>query len=110
MKIERMKKGTWGNILAFFDLLTEDGFLITGMKIVNGVNGKFVGFPSKKNEQEGKYSEIVRAEKETREKAEKLALEYYENQTEEAFNNIPGAFDKEKTPEVSDKPTEEIPF
>ena len=105
-----MKKGTWGNILAFFDLRTEDGFLITGMKIVDGVNGRFVGFPSKKNEQEGKYSEIVRAEKETRDKAEKLALEYYDNYTEEAFNEIPGAFDKETTTEETDKTTEELPF
>ena len=110
MTIERMTVGNWGNVKAFFDLKTEDGFLITGMKIVDGVNGKFVGFPSKKNEQEGKYSEIVRAEKETREKAEKLALEYYENQTEEAFNEIPGAFDNEKTPESTDKTTEDIPF
>ena len=110
MKIERMTKGNWGNVKAFFDLKTEDGFLITGMKIVDGVYGKFVGFPSKKNEQEGKYSEIVRAEKETREKAEKLALEYYENQTEEAFNEIPGAFDNVKPPEDSDKTTEDIPF
>ena len=99
MTIERMKKGNWGNILAFFDLRTEDGFLITGMKIVNGVNGKFIGFPSKKNEQEGKYSEIVRAEKETREKVEKLALEHYENQTSDAFNEIQGTFDGEKTTE-----------
>jgi DNA-binding cell septation regulator SpoVG len=99
MRIERMKKGNWGNVLAFFDLKTEDGFLITGMKIVNGVNGKFIGFPSKKNEQEGKYSEIVRAEKETRDTVEKLALEHYEKQTDEAFNDIAGAFDSDKTTE-----------
>ena len=99
MEIERMKKGSWGNVLAFFDLRTEDGFLITGMKIVDGANGRFVGFPSKKNEEEGKYSEIVRAEKETRDKAEKLALEYYDKQTEEAFNDIPSAFEDNKTTE-----------
>ena len=110
MKIERMTKGNWGNVKAFFDLKTEDGFLITGMKIVDGVNGKFVGFPSKKNEQEGKYSEIVRAEKDTRDKAEKLALEYYNTQTDEAFNEIPGAYDNEKTTETTDKTTEDIPF
>ena len=94
-----MKKGNWGNILAFFDLRTEDGFLITGMKIVDGVNGRFVGFPSKKNEQEGKYSEIVRAEKEIREIVEKLALEYYDKQSEETFNDIPGAFQENNTTE-----------
>jgi|TARA_R100000501_G_C2620396_1_gene113640 DNA-binding cell septation regulator SpoVG len=113
MTIERMKKGNWGNIVAFFDLKTEDGFLITGMKIVDGVNGKFIGFPSKKNEQEGKYSEIVRAEKETREKAEKLALEHYNRETEDTFNAIPGAYDEDKTTEEVekiDKTTEELPF
>ena len=105
-----MTKGNWGNVKAFFDLKTEDGFLITGMKIVDGVNGKFIGFPSKKNEQEGKYSEIVRAEKETREKAEKLALEHYDNHSEEAFDSIPGAFDNAKMPEETEKSTEDIPF
>ena len=109
MTIERMKKGNWGNIKAFFDLKTEDGFLITGMKIVDGVNGKFVGFPSKA-EEGGKYSEIVRAERDVRDKAAKLAIEHYDNQTEEAFDDIPGAFDTKKTPEKTESSTEEIPF
>ena len=109
MKIIRMKKGNWGNIKAFFDLETEDGFLITGMKIVDGVNGKFVGFPSKA-EEGGRYSEIVRAERDVRDKATKLAIEHYDAQVEEAFDNIPGAFDNEKTPEKTEKSTEEIPF
>ena len=110
MTIERMKKGNWGNVLAFFDLKTTEGFLITGMKIVNGVNGKFIGFPSKKNEEEGKYSEIVRAEKELRGKVEKLALEHYETQTDDAFNDIPGAFEEKKPQEDVEKTTEDIPF
>ena len=109
MTIERMTKGNWGNILAFFDLKTEDGFLITGMKIVNGVNGKFVGFPSKA-EENGKYSEIVRAERDVRDNVAKLAIEHYDNHTGEAFDDIPGAFDNEKSTEDDEKTTEEIPF
>jgi DNA-binding cell septation regulator SpoVG len=109
MTIERMKKGNWGNILAFFDLKTEDGFLITGMKIVNGVNGKFVGFPSKA-EEGGKYSEIVRAERDVRDNVAKLAIEHYDSQADEAFDDIPGAYDTEKTPEVAEKANEELPF
>ena len=109
MKIIRMKKGNWGNIKAFFDLKTEDGFLITGMKIVEGVHGRFVGFPSKA-EEGGKYSEIVRAERDVRDKAAKLAIEHYDSQADEAFNDIPGAYDTEKTTDVSEKSTEEIPF
>ena len=96
MTIDRMTKGRWGNILAFFDLKTDDGFLITGMKVINGVNGRFVGFPSKLDEQEAKYSEIVRAGKETRERVEKLALEFFDKQTDEAFNNIPSALSEDK--------------
>ena len=112
MKIIRMKKGNWGNIKAFFDLETEDGFLITGMKIVEGVNGKFVGFPSKA-EEGGRYSEIVRAERDVRDKTAKLAIEHYDSHTEEAFDSIPGAFDNEKPTEEIKKTTEtteDIPF
>ena len=106
MKIERMKKGNWGNILAFFDLRTEDGFLITGMKIVNGVNGMFVGFPSKAGE-DGKYSEIVRADREIRDAVTKLGVEYYDTQIEDTFNDIPGAYD-EKKPVAGTQ--EDVPF
>ena len=109
MKIERMTKGNWGSVKAFFDLRTEDGFLITGMKIVDGVNGKFAGFPSKAGE-DGKYSEIVRADREVRDEVAKLAIDHYNAQTEEVFNNIPGAYDNEKTTETTDKTTEDIPF
>jgi DNA-binding cell septation regulator SpoVG len=109
MKIERMKKGDWGNVRAFFDMRTEDGFLITGMKIVEGVHGMFVGFPSKAGE-DGKYSEIVRAERELRDVVTKLGVDYYNTQTEDTFNDIPGAFDGEKKTEEVDKTTEDIPF
>ena len=104
-----MKKGDWGNVKAFFDLETEDGFLITGMKIVEGVHGKFAGFPSKA-EENGKYSEIVRADRGTRDEVAKLAIKHYDSQTEEAFNEIPSALDNEKTTEVAEKTTEDIPF
>ena len=109
MTIERMPVGNWGNVKAFFDLKTEDGFLITGMKIVEGVNGKFVGFPSKAGE-DGKYSEIVRAERDVRDAVTQLGVDHYNAQSEDAFNDIPGAFDNEKPPEASDKTTEDIPF
>ena len=49
MKISRMNKGSWGLIKAFFDLQTEEGFTIKGFKLVEGINGLFVGFPSNKN-------------------------------------------------------------
>ena len=37
-------------VRAFFDLKTSEGFIITGFKLVEGINGMFVGFPSQKDE------------------------------------------------------------
>ena len=39
MKISRLSKGEWGKVRAFFDLETEDGFVIKGFKLVEGING-----------------------------------------------------------------------
>ena len=33
MKIERMNKGEWGKVRAFFDLATQEGFIIKGFKL-----------------------------------------------------------------------------
>ena len=78
MKIERMNKGSWGKIKAFFDLQTEDGFTIKGFKMVEGTNGMFVGFPSQKNT-DGEYHDTVWAEKEVKEQVIELAKREYEN-------------------------------
>ena len=43
-----MNKGEWGKIKAFFDLETEEGFTVKGFKLVQGINGLFVGFQVKK--------------------------------------------------------------
>ena len=76
MKIERMNKGNWGKLRAFFDLKTSDGFIIKGFKIVEGINGLFVGMPSVQNK-EGEYYDSVFADKELRDKLEKLAIREY---------------------------------
>ena len=82
MKIERMNKGSWGKIKAFFDLQTEDGFTIKGFKLVEGTNGLFVGFPSQKGSDE-EYHDTVWVEKEVREQVIELAKREYESSTEE---------------------------
>ena len=79
MKIERIHKledGQYGKLRAFFDLKTTDGFVIKGFKIVEGINGMFVGMPSNKNK-EGEYSDAVYADKELRAELEKLAMRAY---------------------------------
>ena len=82
MKIERMAKGDWGKIKAFFDLTTDDGFTIKGFKLVEGTNGRFVGFPSQKNKDD-EYHDTVWADKEVKDQVTELAKKEYELSTEE---------------------------
>ena len=81
MKIERMNKGSWGKIKAFFDLQTEDGFTIKGFKMVEGTNGMFVGFPSQKNNDD-EYHDTVWADKDVKDQVTELAKREYENPSE----------------------------
>ena len=78
MKIERMNKGDWGKIKAFFDLQTEDGFTIKGFKMVEGTNGMFVGFPSQKNKDD-EYNDTVWADKDVKDQVTELAKREYES-------------------------------
>ena len=77
-----MNKGDWGKILAFFDLITEDGFTIKGFKLVEGNNGRFVGFPSQKNKDD-EYHDTVWADKDVKDKVTELAKREYESSTEQ---------------------------
>ena len=107
MKIGEMKKGSWSKIRAFFDIITEEGFTLKGFKLVEGVNGLFVGFPSQKgNDQE--YHDTVWADKELKVEINKLAVEAYgEGVQEMSFDDIPGAFAEKKAAEGTQ---DEIPF
>ena len=96
MKIERMNKGDWGKIKAFFDLQTEDGFTIKGFKMVEGTNGMFVGFPSQKNKDD-EYHDTVWADKDVKDQVTELAKKEYESSTEQEQ-------------ELPVMPTEDIPF
>ena len=96
MQIERMNKGSWGKIKAFFDLQTEDGFTIKGFKLVEGTNGLFVGFPSQKGSDD-EYHDTVWVEKEVREQVIELAKREYESYTEQEQ-------------ELPVMPTEDLPF
>ena len=96
MKIERMNKGSWGKVKAFFDLQTEDGFTIKGFKLVEGTNGLFVGFPSQKGNDD-EYHDTVWVEKEVRDQVIELAKREYESSTEQEQ-------------ELPVMPTEDLPF
>ena len=57
-----MNKGSWGKVRAFFDLTTEEGFIIKGFRLVEGINGLFVSMPSQKG-QDGEYYDTVLADR-----------------------------------------------
>ena len=77
MKIERINKGSWGKVRAFFDIRTEEGIVVKGFSLVEGINGQFVGFPSKKNEQSGEYMPTVWADEPIRAELLQLATRAY---------------------------------
>jgi DNA-binding cell septation regulator SpoVG len=87
MAIDRMKRGQWGKIVAFFDIKTEEGYIIKGFKIVEGNDGLFVGFPSQKKDDE--YNDTVWADKELRQQTNDLAIKYYHQEMEVPTEDAP---------------------
>ena len=86
MKIERMNKGSWGKVRAFFDLMTQEGFTVKGFKIIEGINGLFVSMPSQKSN-DGEYYDSVFASKELREELNRFALDAYGSQPQETMSD-----------------------
>jgi len=112
LKIERMTKGSWGKIRAFFDLQTEEGFTIKGFKLVEGINGLFVGFPSQKGSDE-EYHDTVWADREIKEQVNQLAIKTY---GQEVMEPPPRIDDDDFPPPPKPEPAavpfsdEDIPF
>ena len=79
MKIERMNKGSWGKVRAFFDLTTQEGITIKGFKIIDGINGLFVSMPSQKGNDDEYYDTIWVDSKQLREELTQLAINNYNN-------------------------------
>jgi len=71
-----MNKGSWGKIRAFFDLRTEEGFTMKGFKLVEGINGLFVGFPSQKGSDD-EYHDTIWAERELKDQVTQMAVKTY---------------------------------
>ena len=71
-----MNKGSWGKVRAFFDLRTEEGFTLKGFKLVEGINGLFVGFPSQKGS-DNEYRDTIWAERDLKDKVTEMAVQAY---------------------------------
>ena len=110
-----MNKGNWGKIRAFFDLQTEDGFTLKGFKLVEGINGLFVGFPSQKGSDE-EYHDTVWADRDIKEQVNQLAIKTY---GQEVMTTPPGMDNNDfppPQPEMADASVatpfsdEDVPF
>ena len=103
-----MTKGSWGKIRAFFDLQTQDGFTIKGFKLVEGINGLFVGFPSQKGNDD-EYRDTVWAERELKDELTQLAIKEY---GQEIMAPPPGLEEDSSPPplETADPPVLAEPF
>ena len=91
MKIERMNKGSWGKVRAFFDIRTEEGLVVKGFKIMEGINGLFVSMPSQKgkNQQgEDEWFDTVWVEKDLRDQLNQMALNEYGSQYDQTISEI----------------------
>ena len=71
-----MTKGSWGKIRAFFDLQTQEGFTLKGFKLVEGINGLFVGFPSQKGSDD-EYRDTIWAERDLKDELSQMAIKEY---------------------------------
>ena len=88
MKVERMTKGEWGKVKAFFNVQTSEGFAMKGFKLVEGVNGLFVGFPSQKDK-EGEYFDTIFADKQLKAQLTVIAIrEFNQNVGSSSVTNV----------------------
>ena len=87
MKIERMNKGNWGKVRAFFDLATSDGFIIKGFKLIEGINGLFVSMPSQKGNDDEYYDTIWVESKQLRDELNTLAIDTFNESGSMASNS-----------------------
>ena len=106
MKIERMNKGSWGKVRAFFDLTTSEGFTIKGFKIIEGINGLFVSMPSQKGS-DGEYYDSIYASKELRDELNKLALDSYGSQYDQTLSQNNNSQEAEPPIESQEEPAAE---
>ena len=89
MKVTNLRKYDGDSKLrAFFDVETEEGMVVKGFKIVEGINGLFVGNPSEYSEKDDKYYDRVFIPKELKDELEQEAIKKY-NQISHISSDTP---------------------
>jgi len=104
-----MNKGNWGKIRAFFDLQTEEGFTIKGFKLVEGINGLFVGFPSQKGNDD-EYYDTVWADRDVKEQVNQLAIKTYGQEVMASPSEMSEDDFPPPQPELEETPMVAAPF
>lgn len=111
MKIERMNKGSWGKVRAFFDIRTQEGLVVKGFKIMEGINGLFVSMPSQKgkNQQgEDEWFDTVWVEKELRDQLNQLALDAYGGDFNNTLSGAPEEPEESSSSSVAEPAKEDV--
>ena len=89
MRVTNLRKYDGDSKLrAFFDVETEEGMVVKGFKIVEGINGLFVGNPSEYSEKDDKYYDRVFIPKELKDELEQEAIKEY-NQISHISSDTP---------------------
>ena len=96
-----MNKGSWGKVRAFFDIMTDEGFTIKGFKIIEGINGLFVGVPSQKGKDD-EYFDTIFVAPELREELNHVALQAYGMEESPSADNF--SFPNKEAPQKSPSP------
>lgn len=89
--------------VALANIVIDNDFVVTGLKIVNGVKGLFVAMPSKKNMKEDRtkdyYDIAFPITKEAREQIQSSVLDKYnsfnDQDSKDIYNNIQAGKQKE---------------
>ena len=69
--------GANGNTKAFVDLITNEGIILKGFKLILGPTGLFVGAPSEKGK-DGKWRETVIIPKEMKDEINRMVVNEYD--------------------------------
>ena len=107
MKIGRMNRGSWGKIRAFFDLETDEGFVIKGFKLVEGMNGLFVGYPSQKGTDDEYHDQVFPLNDDLKNELGALATNEYNNPQDDTMFEVS---EKNNKKVVSEIKADDIPF
>ena len=109
MKIERMNKGPWNKLQAYFDVATDDGFIIKGFKLVEGINGLFVSMPSQKGNDDEWHDTVWVESKQLREELTKLAINTFnETSNNQSISNTQNSGSAPEPETTGDNITSEV--